>query len=265
MSKGLEIEEKLETPNNNNFVVVNINEIIKKISSDKRLIPDLLKAENGNNFRAVSESAILDVVDPVLKEAGIFYTVEIKEQHLEVKEAFGSKGRKLQFIAWLTLRLRFFEANDDPFYDQQCLFMTEAVGMGIDDNDKAMGKAYTYAVKYALLKLFRLRYGDDPDFEASKALYLEKPKEEKKEEVKPENEDKNKKSAKKMQKGEKSSGETPMTEKQRDYILGLMTKHGVKDSEMINIYGYSPETSQFIPMPKAREMIKWLEEGALPF
>ena len=56
-----------------------------------------------------------------------------------------------------------------------------------------------------------------------------------------------------------------MTEKQRDYILGLMAKHGVKDSEMMNIYGYYPETSQFIPMPKAREMIKWLEEGALPF
>ena len=41
------------------------------------------------------------------------------------------------------------------------------------------GKAYTYAIKYALLKLFRLRYGDDADFEASKPLHIEKPKEEK--------------------------------------------------------------------------------------
>ena len=238
-------------------------ELIKKINQDKRLIPDLLKAENGNNFRAVSESAILDVIDPILKEASVFYTVEIKEQHLEVKEAFGSKGRKLQFIAWLSLRLRFFEANDDPYLDQQCLFTTEAVGMGIDDNDKAMGKAYTYAVKYALLKLFRLRYGDDADFEASKPLYLEKPKEEKKDE-KPQQEEKSQKREKKSHE-KKSHEETPMTEKQRDYILGLMAKHGVKDSEMINIYGYSLETSSFIPMPKAREMIKWLEEGALPF
>ena len=246
---------------------MNINEIIKKVSSDKRLIPDLLKAENGNNFRAVSESAILDVIDPVLKDNCIFYTVEIKEQHLDIKEAFGSKGKKLQFIAWLSLRLRFFEANDDPYLDQQCLFTTEAVGMGIDDNDKAMGKAYTYAVKYALLKLFRLRYGDDADFEASKALYLEKSKEEISSKSLNKKDEKTKEKSKNKEISSKSveQKETPMTEKQRDYILGLMAKHGVKDSEMINIYGYSPETSSFIPMPKAREMIKWLEEGALPF
>lgn len=233
-------------------------ELIKKINQDKRLVPDLLKAENGNNFRAVSESAILDVIDPVLHEMGWFYTVKIKRSDLQVKEAFGSKGRKLQFIATVEIALDFF--YDDPdynyYHDDRC--HTEAVGMGIDDNDKAMGKAYTYAVKYALLKLFRLRYGDDPDFEASKALYLEKPKE---------NEEKTKEVSKKepKKKKEEKTSETPMTEKQRDYILGLMAKHGVKDSEMINIYGYSPETSSFIPMPKAREMIKWLEEGALPF
>ena len=41
-------------------------EVIKKINQDKRLVPDLMKAENGNNFRAISESAILDVIDPVI-------------------------------------------------------------------------------------------------------------------------------------------------------------------------------------------------------
>ena len=244
------------------------NQIIKEINENKKLIPDLLKAENGNNFRAVSESAILDVIDPVLKEAGVFYTVEIKDQNLEIKEAYGSKGKKLQFIATVVVRLAFFDSHYD--YDEipikKVLCVTEAVGMGIDDNDKAMGKAYTYAVKYALLKLFRLRYGDDADFEASKALYLEKPKEEKKEEKVPDVQHDEKKSRKVDKKCKNDTPkETPMTEKQRDYILGLMTKHGVKDSEMINIYGYSPETSSFIPMPKAREMIKWLEEGALPF
>ena len=49
-------------------------EIIQKVNSDKRLVPDLLKADKGNNFRAVSEAAILDVIDPVLSDNGIFYT-----------------------------------------------------------------------------------------------------------------------------------------------------------------------------------------------
>ena len=36
--------------------------IIEKVSSDKKLVGDLMKSEKGNNFRAISESAILDVV-----------------------------------------------------------------------------------------------------------------------------------------------------------------------------------------------------------
>ena len=148
---------------------MNFNEIIKKVNEDKRLVPDLMKAEKGNNFRAVSESAILDVIDPILKEAGVFYTVDIRDQHLDIREAFGKNGKKLQFIATLTLSLWFRT-------ETTILFKTDSVGMGIDDNDKAMGKAYTYALKYALLKVFRLRYADDPDFKASEDLLIDKPK-----------------------------------------------------------------------------------------
>lgn len=238
-------------------------ELIKKINQDKRLVPDLMKAENGNNFRAISESAILDVIDPALHETGWFYTVKIKKSDLQIREAFGSKGRKLQFIATVEIALDFF--YDDPdynyYHDDRC--HTEAVGMGIDDNDKAMGKAYTYAVKYALLKIFRLRYGDDADFEASKALYVDKPKEE---EIKPEKEDKKSKPAKKAQKDEKSSGEIAMSEKQRDYILGMMKTKKVDESEVISKFGYEPSRDEFIPMKVARVIIKWLEEdGFLPF
>ena len=141
---------------------------------------------------------------------------------------------------------------------------TESVGMGIDDNDKAMGKAYTYAVKYALLKLFRLRFGDDPDFEASKPLHVEKPKEEK---IKPEKEDKKPKTAEKPQKGGKSSGmDKPMTEAQRDYILGMMKQKNVSEHDVLEKFGVEPSRDKFIPMPTARAIIKWLENDEyLPF
>lgn len=237
-------------------------DLIKKINQDKRLVPDLLKAENGNNFRAVSESAILEVIDPVLHELGWFYTVKVKKSDLQVREAFGSKGRKLQFIATVEIALDFF--YDDPdynyYHDDKC--HTEAVGMGIDDNDKAMGKAYTYAVKYALLKIFRLRYGDDPDFEASKPLYVDKPKEEKEEKPKEET----KKEPKKKKEEKKSSGEIAMTEAQRDYILGLMKKCKVEEKEIISKFNVEPSRDEFIPMKTARAIIKWLEDGGyLPF
>ena len=91
-------------------------EIIKKVSQDKRLKPDLMKAENGNNFRAISESAILEGISPILDENCIYYTVEVKEPHLDIREAYESKGKKLQFIATLTVKLHFWHHWEDDAY-----------------------------------------------------------------------------------------------------------------------------------------------------
>lgn len=224
-------------------------EIIQKVNSYRRLVPDLTKSEKGNNFRAVSESAILDVISPILKSEGIFYTIDVRDQHLDIREAYGSKGKKLQFIATITLSVCFRTDTD-------ILFKTDSVGMGIDDNDKAMGKAYTYALKYALLKLFRLRYGDDPDAKASEPLYLDKPKE--KEEPKKES---------KLSKTSSSSSEKAMTEAQRDYILGMMDQKGIGSQIIMGQFGgCDPVEDDYIPMKTARAIIKWLEEQEkLPF
>ena len=234
---------------------MNFSEIIEKINSDKRLVPDLLKSEKGNNFRAVSEATILDVVDPVLKEAGWFYTVEIKKSDLQIREAYGKNGKKLQFIATVEIVVRFeppYEYLSDNEYFRP--IATESVGMGIDDNDKAMGKAFTYALKYALLKVFRLRYSDDPDFKASEPLHVDPPKEaEKAKPVKKKN-------------GESEKKDIPMSEKQRDYILGMMEKKGISEQVIISKWGYEPSIDEFIPMPVAREIIKFLEQHSdLPF
>lgn len=237
-------------------------EIIQKVNSDKRLVPDLIKSEKGNNFRAISESAILDVIDPVLKEAGWFYTVSVKKSDLQIKEAYGSKGKKLQFIATVEIALD-FETFSIPV--GAGAIHTEAVGMGIDDNDKAMGKAYTYAVKYALLKLFRLRYGDDPDAKASEPLLVDKPKEEKSSVAEKNTE--SAKSSKKPTKNTNSVAEKAMTEAQRDYILGMMDQKGITSQIIMGKFdGNDPVSDEFIPMKTARAMIKWLEEQEkLPF
>lgn len=228
-------------------------EIIQKVNSDKRLVPDLMKSEKGNNFRAVSESAILDVISPILESEGIFYTTDVRDQHLDIREAYGSKGKKLQFIATICLSVYFRT-------DTEILFKMDSVGMGIDDNDKAMGKAYTYALKYALLKLFRLRYGDDPDAKASEALYLDKPKEtSSKEEAK--------KEKPKKENVQKNNTEKAMSEAQRDYILGMMSDKGITSQIIMGQFGgCDPKEDDYIPMKTARAMIKWLEEQEkLPF
>lgn len=242
--------------------MMEFTEIIKKISQDTRLKPDLLKAKNGNNFRAVSESAILDVIDPILREAGWFYTIEIKKSQLDIREAYGSKGKKLQFIATVEVKLIFTD-NDKEYSVLNNNFTskrveTEAVGMGIDDNDKAMGKAYTYAVKYALLKIFRLRFGDDSDFEESEPLLVDKPKEDKKEE---------KTETVQKKRTVSKTSDKAMTEAQRDYILGMMKQKGISSRMIMDKFdGHDPEEDEFIPMTVARAMIKYLETSDdLPF
>ena len=227
---------------------MNFSEIIAKVNSNKKLIPDFSKSEKGNNFRAISESAILDVLNPILNEAQLFYTIEVKNQQLDIKEAWGSKGKKLQFIATVTLKVTIFCDENE-----ELICSTESVGMGIDDNDKAMGKAYTYALKYALLKLFRLQYGDDPDAKASEPLYADKPKEAK------DNSDSNV-HEKKSHETKNTSGEKLMTENQRDYILGMMNQKKVSTGVIISKFDRDPSFDADIPMKVARAMIKFLEE-----
>ena len=224
--------------------------IIKEVHESGKLVPDLMKCENGNNFRAISEKAILDVLDPILEKYHYFYTVEIKDSRLEIREAYGANGKKLQFIATVTIRLIIGTNEFNATW-------IESVGMGIDDNDKAMGKAYTYAIKYALLKLFRLRYGDDPDFEASTPLITEYRGEKKEaESKKPEKKD--------SKKGK--TGNALMTESQRDYILGLMKDKNVDAAQIIEEFDVNPVKDKEIPMQTARDIIEWLKNDEyMPF
>ena len=130
----------------------------------------------------------------------------------------------------------------------------EALGMGIDDGDKAMGKAYTYAVKYALMKKFRITYSDDPDDTESHPIETN-PKEEKKE---------GKKGGSKKPKEEESG--PLITEKMSGYIIGLVKKINISDEDFKKRWGYYPSSDK-IPMKLAREIIDELkkEEDDLPF
>lgn len=204
--------------------------------------PDLLKSPVGKNFRAISEATIIKTINEALKAFSIDYSITVKENHLDIKEVAG----KLVFVATCVVKLDFYiDGLKEP------VAFCEALGMGIDDGDKAMGKAYTYAVKYALLKKFRITYADDPDATESQPIETnpEKPKE------------------KKTKKGKESKEEGPLiTEKMTNFIIGLVKKLGIADEDFKNKYGYYPSSNK-IPMKLAREIIEELKskDDDLPF
>jgi len=66
-----------------------------------------------------------------------------------------------------TLKVEIAFINIDDPSDK---IVTCSVGQGVDNQDKGIGKAYTYAIKYALLKTFCLETGDEDDVEAHDTL-----------------------------------------------------------------------------------------------
>ena len=207
--------------------------------------PDLLKSPIGKNFRAISEATILKTINETLYKHEIDYSITVKEEHLEIKEVQG----RLVFIATCIVRLDFYIGSlKDP------IAYSEATGMGIDDGDKAAGKAYTYAVKYALMKKFRITYSDDPDATESKPI-----------EIGSEGE-KEKKPKKPTKPKEKESQEPLITENQTKFIVGLVHKLGISAKDFKAEWGYYPSSDK-IPMRIARQIIDDLkaQDEGLPF
>lgn len=104
------------------------------------------QVKGGGNYKFVSHDAVTTEIRRHLVEHGVVAIPTLK--------AFDSNGNRVE--ATFTVR---FVNIDDPtdFYE------VDSFGFGIDTQDKGPGKAYSYAVKYALLKAFCLPTGDDPE------------------------------------------------------------------------------------------------------
>lgn len=223
-----------------------ILEKINAISEEARgqLKPDLEKY--GKNFRAISESAILDVLMPLLKKYKLIYIPKITNSKLTVEKigtgsnAAGAPIQSLVFIAECVVELSFLHAGDSDAKFENVVFV--GWGSGVDDGDKATGKAYTAAVKYALFKGFKLQYSDDPDAKKSERIDDVG--------VSPEEI-----SSKKPSKKE----EPTITENMLKYLKGLAIRLRLSDDYFLDKYGYHIDDKN-MPMRVARKAIDELNE-----
>ncbi len=246
-------------------------EIINTISEEakNKFKPDLKKY--GKNFRAISESAVLEVLNPLFKEHNIAYEVIIQSKSLHIeklkagRDNAGNLIESLLFVAEAQVML--------VFTNPEAMFNTEkgeaermafqGWGSGVDYGDKATGKAITSAVKYALFKGLRLQYSDDPDAEESQeitSIIEDENSSTKKEELK----------TKKETSKEAKKEEVLATEAQLNYIKGLTITCGLTDEQFKAMFDFSPVQLADIklPMKRAREIIeklKKLADDKLPF
>lgn len=104
--------------------------------------------KSGMNYSIVSHDAVTAKVRPLMVKHGIvYYPSNMK---------LGQNGNRTEMQCEVI-----FASIDNPADS----IAVATAGYGIDTQDKGIGKAISYAVKYALLKALGLETGDDPDLD----------------------------------------------------------------------------------------------------
>ena len=120
------------------------------------------------SYKAVAEADVLEAVKPIEEKYGIYsypYAREIiKDEIITNTTTYEGKTTERSSLFMRIKTVYRFVNTDNP---QEYIDIT-TYGDGFDTQDKAPGKAMTYADKYALLKAYKIQTGEDPDAEPSR-------------------------------------------------------------------------------------------------
>lgn len=124
---------------------LNIYQRLNAIMNDVKYIQKEEKKVN-NQYRFVSHDAVVNACRPSFIKHGVAVIPTVSE--------YSRDGNMTLFKISVD-----FVNIDNP--DDR--FTSVSYGQGIDNQDKGVGKAYSYAYKYVLLKVLGLETGDDPE------------------------------------------------------------------------------------------------------
>lgn len=109
------------------------------------------------SYHYVTEADVMDAIRSGLAERHVMILQDVRE--VQVSERESKQGGVLRFVS---LRVHFSAHDGDT---GETLDLGTMPGESMDSGDKAIYKAITGAVKYFLLKLFKVSSGDDPEAE----------------------------------------------------------------------------------------------------
>lgn len=152
---------------------MNIYEKLSKITDELSTVAKNLEVGVGQNkYKAVGEADVLRAVKPLEAKYGV-YSYPFSRQIIEsgvienesVDKYTKEKVVKKSLFERIETVYRFVNTEKPEEYIDITTY-----GDGIDSQDKSVGKAMTYADKYALLKAYKIITGEDPDQNASEDL-----------------------------------------------------------------------------------------------
>lgn len=116
-------------------------------------------------YKAVSDLYVTKLVKKAEKKHGLISIPTKQElvssEVIRTNEGSNKESIKYSFLIKMTVLI----VNVD---NPKETLEVEAFGHGLDSSDKGFGKASTYARKYALLNVYKIATGEDPDSEQSK-------------------------------------------------------------------------------------------------
>lgn len=150
----------------------NIFARMSKITADiSRVAKNLEVGYGKSRYKAVGEADVLAAVKPLEAQNGVYsYPVsrEIVDSGVLTTTGYDGKEKNQMYMRIKTVYRFLCIDNPDSFID------IESFADGVDSQDKACGKAMTYADKYALMKAYKIITGDDPDQNLSEELKAKK-------------------------------------------------------------------------------------------
>lgn len=151
---------------------MNLFEKIQAVSNSISHVEKNIKINSGSyTYKAVSEVDVLTQVKKAETEFKIM-SIPIKQELLksEVMTVVNSQGKEgISHVDTIKMTVRVIDLEaPENWLD------VESLAKGIDSQDKGLGKASTYARKYALLNAYKLITGDDPDQHGSEEVTRKK-------------------------------------------------------------------------------------------
>lgn len=157
---------------------MNIYQRIDAITAKLAVVAKNLTVQTGksSSYKAVGERDIIDAVKPLEHKYGVVsfpVSREILDDTMIESEGTDYKGNPVKrTIFYIKIRTKYRFVNIDKPED---FIETETISDGIDSGDKGGGKAMTYGDKYALMKVYKISTGEDPDQKASEETEYKQP------------------------------------------------------------------------------------------
>ena len=143
---------------------MNIYEKMSAITSELSVVAkNLTVGEGRSSYKAVGEADVLAAVKPLEEKYKVYsypYSRSVIGQDVmtTVKTYNGNTTESSKLFLRVETIYRFVNIENPEEYVDITTY-----GDGVDSQDKATGKAMTYADKYALLKAYKIITGEDPD------------------------------------------------------------------------------------------------------